>query len=225
MNRFESLLKNAQTLTFTFQSKTNAPDGKTHTFHGFAEKPNKFRMEEIVNGKRIALVISNGQAVYAYQVSTRHYQRKTALKTYGDVNEENIRNQTTGWLGDSFLPILMFFSGEPDLADFRQYNNLGKVSYSSSAIMLDEAGITRITESVTVARPLSFSPLGFEYNFDTRTGLLHEIRVGFMEPPLNQFDYLFSFSFSIFRLGASPLPASIFTWTLPYGSVLDIPSH
>src|SRR5579875_1581109 len=78
IHRLALLFKNAQTLTFVCRIQSNTPDGRTDVIRGFAEKPNKFRIDEIINGQPCATVVSDGTTVYAYQISTAHFRRMTA---------------------------------------------------------------------------------------------------------------------------------------------------
>lgn len=221
LRRLGLLFEGSQTLAFNFRFQSNTPDGKIDIIRGFADKPNKFRIDELVNGKVGASVISDGKVVYAYQASTGRCQTMTALKTYTDAKDRVVRKQTTDLLGSLFLPILMFFSGNPDLAGSMEAK--GAVFYSSSPFLLDGATVTRVIERVRVRPTILFNQSGYQYDLDTRTGLLHEIQLGSISVKLNRFSYFFRFSFSVLRLGTFPLPASIFTWTPPNGLTLGLP--
>ena len=216
IGRLALLCKNAHTLAFTLRLQSNTPDGRIDIVRGFAEKPNKFRVEEFVNGKSLASVISNGEVVYAYQASTGRCRKMTALKTYAHAEDKVVREQTTDLLGNAFRPILMFFSGNPNLAD--PIESKRSVSYSSSPALVDGMAVTRVMERVTVPPTILFSQLGVQYDLDAGTGLLHEIQLGSINPRLNRFSYFFRLTFSSFLLGTVPLPASTFAWVPPVGS-------
>lgn len=222
MNRLALLFKNAQTLAFIFRLQSNTPDGNIQVIRGFVEKPNKFRVEELDNGKLSALVVSDGNVVYAYQASTRRYRKMSALTTYASVKDKAVQEQTTALLGSEFLPVLMFFGGDPGLTDFQ--DTRGVTSYYASATLSDGSAITRITEIVKII-PTALFGRGFQYDLDTKTGLLHDLRWGTFTPRLNSFDCLLRFSFSTFRLGKTSLPAPTFAWNPPTGSILGIPSR
>lgn len=228
LHRLEVLLKDARHLTFTCRIQSNVPDGTVDVVRGIAEKPNKFRLEEIVNSKLLVSILSDGKAVYVYQTSTAHYQKMTALQDYSHPNGEAVRQQTTDLLGNAFIPILMFFSGDPDLGDFievKSAESRRKTTSSVSTAFVNGVAVTRVAGQVPVRLQPSLIQVGFQYDLDAKTGLFHDIRRGFFSRYPDRFTCWMSLKFSSFRLGGSSLPAATFGWVPPAGSSLGVLSH
>jgi len=223
IHRFASLLKNAQTLTYTFRFQTSTPDGNTHIMRGSAEKPNKFRVEEVDNGKIFALVVCNGQTVSAYQASTGHYRTMPALQSYADRKDKAVQAQTTDLLGPAFLPVLMFFSGNPDL--LAPVEPAKPYSQPTLTTILDNAALTRVSQRANLTPMLFIGQPTFFYDFSKKTGLIQEIRLGLANSRLDYTRFLMRFSFTQFELGMPLASKSLFVWTPPPGSVLDVPKQ
>ncbi len=223
MGRFASLLKKAQTLTYAFRFQTNSPDGNVDIMRGSAEKPNKFRVEESINGKISALVVCDGQTVSVYQASTNHYRTMPALQSYADRQDRAVQAQTTDLLGPGFLPVLMFFGGNPDLLAPTETAKAN--AYPVLTTLLNDASHIRVSQQAKTPSRLLIGQPTFFYDFNKKTGLVQEIRLGSANSSSGYTHSLMQFNFSSFNLGAVSFPNELFSWTPPQGAILDAPSH